>query len=74
MLTFSEPEKCLPLVKDILESALDSGADMIATPCPVCQLNVDAYQRQINKMFTTNINTPVVYYSTHYECSLWQQH
>ena len=63
-LTFSEPDKTFPLVKDILESALDNGADMIATPCPVCQMNVEVYQKQINKKFKTNFNIPVVYYST----------
>ncbi len=62
-LMFSEPEKCQPLVKDIVEAAYDNGADMIATPCPVCQMNVEVYQGQINKKFGTKFNIPVVYYS-----------
>ncbi|OOZ41955.1 heterodisulfide reductase [Solemya pervernicosa gill symbiont] len=63
-LMFSEPQKSQALVKDIIESAYDGGADMIVTPCPVCQMNVEVYQGQINKDHGTNFNIPVVYYST----------
>ena len=63
-LMFSEPEKSQALVKEILESAHDSGADMIVTPCPVCQMNTEAYQEQINQKYGTKFNMPSVYYST----------
>lgn len=63
-LAFSEPEKSQALIKDIIESAYDGGADMIVTPCPVCQLNVEAYQNDINAKYKTKFNMPVVYYST----------
>ena len=36
---------------------------MIVTPCPVCQMNVEVYQEQINKTYNTKFNMPVVYYS-----------
>jgi len=62
-LAFSEPEKSQKLIKDIVESAYDHGADMIATPCPLCQANVEIYQGQINKKYGTKFNMPVVYYS-----------
>jgi heterodisulfide reductase subunit B2 len=62
-LAFSEPEKSQKLIKDIVESAYDHGADMIATPCPLCQANVEIYQGQINKKYSTKFNMPVVYYS-----------
>jgi len=63
-LAFSEPEKSQALVKGIIESALDHGADMIVTPCPVCQMNVEVYQDQINAKYGTKFNIPVTYYST----------
>jgi heterodisulfide reductase subunit B len=63
-LMFSEPEKSQALVKDILEAAYDGGADMIVTPCPVCQMNTEVYQAQINKKYGTKFNIPSVYYST----------
>ena len=63
-LAFSEPEKSQALIKDIIEAAYDGGADMIVTPCPVCQMNVEVYQNQINAKYGTKFHIPVVYYST----------
>ena len=63
-LAFSEPEKSQEMIKGIIESAYDHGADMIVTPCPVCQMNVEVYQDQINQTFGTKFKMPVVYYST----------
>lgn len=62
-LAFSENEKSCALIKDILQSAVDNGAEVIVTPCPVCQLNVEVYQEKVNQLFGTNFNIPVVYYS-----------
>jgi heterodisulfide reductase subunit B len=62
-LAFSEPEKSQKQIKDIIEAAYDQGADMIVTPCPVCQMNVEVYQDQINKHYGTKFHIPVTYYS-----------
>jgi len=62
-LAFSEPEKSQAQIKDIVESAYDHNADMIVTPCPVCQMNVEVYQENINKTYGTKFDMPVVYYS-----------
>jgi heterodisulfide reductase subunit B2 len=62
-LAFSEPEKSYELIQGIIESAVDAGADMIVTPCPVCQMNVEVYQDQINARQGTKFDIPVVYYS-----------
>ena len=63
-LAFSEPQKSQALVKGIIEAAYDNGADMIVTPCPVCQMNVEIYQDQINATYGTKFHIPVTYYST----------
>ncbi|PQJ97177.1 CoB--CoM heterodisulfide reductase iron-sulfur subunit B family protein [Chromatium okenii] len=63
-LAFSEPAKSQEMIKGILESAHDNGADLIVTPCPVCQMNAEVYQEQINATYGTNFKMPVVYYST----------
>lgn len=63
-LMFTEPDKSKALVKDIIEAAYDSGAEMIVTPCPVCQMNVEVYQDDINAQYNTNFKIPVVYYSS----------
>lgn len=62
-LAFSEPDKSQAQIKKIIEAAYDHGADMIVTPCPVCQMNVEIYQGQINKKYGTKFKMPVVYYS-----------
>lgn len=62
-LAFSENEKACALTKDILQSAVENGAEVVVTPCPVCQLNLEVYQGKINKLFGTSFNIPVVYYS-----------
>jgi heterodisulfide reductase subunit B len=63
-LAFSEPEKSQAMIKGIIEASYDGGADMIVTPCPVCQMNVEVYQDQINSTYGTKFKMPVVYYST----------
>jgi heterodisulfide reductase subunit B len=57
------PEKTLPLMAKILQAAQDARADVISTPCPLCQVNVEMYQDRINKEFGTNFNIPIVFYS-----------
>jgi heterodisulfide reductase subunit B len=62
-LAFSEPEKAQKQIRDIVESAYDHGAEMIVTPCQLCQANVEIYQSEINKKEGTSFRMPVVYYS-----------
>jgi len=62
-LAFSEPEKSQKQIKDIVESAYDHGAEMIVTPCPLCQANVEIYQNDVNKRYGTKFHIPVLYYS-----------
>ena len=62
-LAFSEPEKSQAQIRQIVESAYDNGADLIVTPCPLCQANVEIYQAEINKKHGTKLNMPVLYYS-----------
>lgn len=57
------PDKTLHLIKAILEEAHRAGADVISTPCPLCQTNVEMYQDQINARFGTDYKIPVVFYS-----------
>ncbi len=63
-LAFSEQDKSHELIKGIIEAAYDGGADMIVTPCPLCQANVELYQDHINAKYNTKFKMPVVYYST----------
>ena len=62
-LAFSEPDKSQKQIRDIVESAYDHGAEMIVTPCQLCQANVEIYQSEINKKQGAKFAMPVVYYS-----------
>lgn len=57
------PEKTLHLMAKVLQAAEDAKADVISTPCPLCQINLEMHQPAINKEFGTNFNIPVVFYS-----------
>jgi len=51
------------LLREILQAATDAGADVMATACPMCQLNLDAYQAQVNHHFGTHFQVPIVYFT-----------
>jgi heterodisulfide reductase subunit B len=51
----------LKLVGDILAEA--RGADVIVTVCPMCQINLDAYQGQIARQLRTRLDIPVLYFT-----------
>ena len=46
-----------------LENAADYKADVIVTLCPMCQLNLDAYQGNINQHFGTDYHIPILYFT-----------
>jgi len=60
-LTLSEEESTLPLIHKLLKSAAEHGARCLATPCPLCQTNLDAYQGKVNAKFGTGYNLPVFF-------------
>ena len=60
-LIISEESLALGLLHKLLDSAAENGAQCIATPCPLCQTNLDAYQSKVNRKFKTNYNLPVLF-------------
>ncbi len=53
----------LRLVRNILLCAQRAGADLICTTCPLCQMNLEAYQGTVNRRFKLDFNIPVVYFT-----------
>ena len=51
------------LVNDILLSARDAGADLVACACPLCQANLDLRQDGILKKYGTEHKMPAVYFT-----------
>ncbi|MEG6521849.1 CoB--CoM heterodisulfide reductase iron-sulfur subunit B family protein [Desulfotomaculum sp. 1211_IL3151] len=62
-MALSSPEVTISALYPILKSAHDAGADLIVTPCPLCQMNLDAYQIKVNKVYGTNYNLPVLFFT-----------
>jgi len=53
----------LSMVRHLLQDALDHEAEVIVTACPLCQINLECYQRQVNRAFGTRFSVPVVYFT-----------
>ncbi len=53
----------LKLCKEILECSVENEADVIITTCPLCQINLEAYQDKINKVFKTGFNVPILFFT-----------
>jgi heterodisulfide reductase subunit B len=60
-LVMPEQEVALGLVNRILRNAQENGAQCLVTPCPLCQINLDVYQGQVNRLFKTKYNLPVLF-------------
>ncbi len=60
-LIISEESLALGLIHKLLENARENGAECITTPCPLCQINLDAYQGRVNGRFKTDFNLPVLF-------------
>lgn len=56
-------ETAYELIRRLHQNASDYGADAIVTLCPMCQLNLDAYQNEVNRMFGTNFHMPVLFFT-----------
>jgi heterodisulfide reductase subunit B2 len=57
------PQKVLELTRIILQEASNAGANALAVACPVCHLNLDARQPEVNQTFGTDFRLPVFYFT-----------
>ncbi len=51
------------LIHQLVKGAADYNADLIATVCPMCQLNLDGFQGAMNRYYKTNYQMPVLYFT-----------
>ncbi|MBO8128325.1 MAG: CoB--CoM heterodisulfide reductase iron-sulfur subunit B family protein [Peptococcaceae bacterium] len=58
---FTNVNMIYDLTGDVLEAAHQAGADVIVTPCPMCHMNCDAYQKKINQVKGRNYDMPVFF-------------
>jgi len=53
----------LAMVHDLLQSAVNEDAQVIATICPLCQINLECYQKQVNEEFGKPFSVPILYFT-----------
>jgi heterodisulfide reductase subunit B len=53
----------LELSRKILGNAKGVGADAIVVACPLCHVNLDARQKQIEEEFKETFHLPILYFT-----------
>ena len=62
MTQLSEPQ-AFEMIRRLLQSAVEYEADLILCMCPMCQLNLDAYQPGVNRLFKTDYRIPIIFFT-----------
>ncbi|HEX2991898.1 MAG TPA: CoB--CoM heterodisulfide reductase iron-sulfur subunit B family protein [Anaerolineales bacterium] len=57
------PETAFELIRRLVADADERGAVLMATVCPMCQMNIDAYQNEMNHYFGTDYHMPVLFFT-----------
>ncbi len=57
------PETGFELMGRLLDAATRGGADLIATVCPMCQMNLDVYQAELNRRLGTSYRMPILFFT-----------
>ncbi len=57
------PDTAFEMIRRIISAADQFNADVIAAVCPMCQMNLDAFQGQMNSHFKTKYNIPILYFT-----------
>jgi heterodisulfide reductase subunit B2 len=61
--SITNPGIVLELTNEILAMAQAAGADCIATACPLCQINLDMRQPDVERRFGRRYELPVFYFT-----------
>ncbi len=62
-MTQLDAETAYRMIHYLLYNAAKLEVDALVTACPMCQLNLDAYQGQVNSHFGTDFHIPVLYFT-----------
>jgi len=60
-LSLARTDVVLELTGSILDSAMQAGAECIAVSCPMCQINLDVRQQDLNRKSGGKYQVPVLY-------------
>lgn len=62
-MTQISPPTAFELIRRLISSADQYEADLMVTLCPMCQMNLDAYQNETNKHFGTDYKMPILFFT-----------
>jgi len=62
-MTQISPPVAYELIRRLVHAAAQYGADLLATICPMCQLNLDVYQGEMNRYFDTTYRMPILFFT-----------
>jgi heterodisulfide reductase subunit B len=61
--SITEPGLVIELTEKILSMAEEAGVDCIATACPLCQLNLDMRQKDVEAKYGRRYGLPIFYFT-----------
>jgi succinate dehydrogenase / fumarate reductase cytochrome b subunit len=59
---FVKPETAQRIAGNQIREAKQGGADAMATPCPLCHISLDTYQKEAGKAVGEDLNMPVLHF------------
>ena len=62
-MTQISPNMAFELIRRLLSAAEQYKADVMVTVCPMCQMNLDAYQNETNRHFKTDYKMPILFFT-----------
>ncbi|NTV38242.1 MAG: hypothetical protein HGA82_03570 [Anaerolineales bacterium] len=57
------PDTAFELIRRLISAADEYKADVLVALCPMCQMNLDAFQGQMNGYFKTNYHMPILFFT-----------
>lgn len=62
-LIITNRKAALDMIYQLLQDAANRDTDVIATICPMCNVNLEVYQRQVNREYGTDFSIPAMYFT-----------
>jgi heterodisulfide reductase subunit B len=57
------PDTAFELIRRLVSAADEYKADVMVALCPMCQMNLDAFQGQVNGYFKTDYKMPILFFT-----------